>query len=64
MHKNGQALYNANLLADQLRVLHSLKAEYFLLSHDDPFVHRKEEVIAELEAIYAKRQAQSMYIQI
>lgn len=64
MHKNGQALYNANLLADQLRVLRSLKAKYFLLSHDDPFAHHKEDVIAELEAIYAKRQAQSMYIQI
>ena len=48
MQKNGQALYNANLLADQLRVLHSLKAE----------------VIAELEAIYARRQSQSMYIEI
>ena len=64
MQKNGQALYNANLLADQLRVLRSLRAPYFLLSHDDPFVHRKEEVIAELEAIYARRQSQSMYIEI
>ena len=64
MQKNGQALYNANLLADQLRVLRSLKAKYFLLSHDDPFVHRKEEVIAELEAIYAKRQPQSIYIEV
>ena len=49
---------------DQLRVLRSLRAPYFLLSHDDPFVHRKEEVIAELEAIYARRQPQSMYIEI
>ena len=49
---------------DQLRVLRSLRAPYFLLSHDDPFVHHKEEVIAELEAIYARRQSQSMYIEI
>lgn len=63
MQKNGQALYNANLLADQLRVLRSLKAKYFLLSHDDPFVHPREAVLAELEAVYAKRQSQSMYIE-
>ena len=63
MHKNGQDLYNANLLADQIRVLRSLKADSFLLSHDEPFLHRKEDVISELEAIYAKRQSQSMYIE-
>lgn len=63
MQKNGQTLYNANLLADQLRVLRSLKAKYFLLSHDDPFVHPREAVLAELEAVYAKRQSQSMYIE-
>ena len=31
---------------------------------DDPFIHRKEEVIAELEATYAKRQSQTMYIEL
>ncbi len=64
MHKKGQAVYNANLLADQLQVLRSLKAEYFLLSHDEPFIHPREDVLAELEAVYAKRQSQSMYINV
>ena len=63
MQKNGQALYNANLLADQLRVLRSLKSKYFLLSHDEQFICPREDVLAELEAVYAKRQSQSMYIE-
>ncbi len=63
MQKDDRSVYNANLLADQLRVLRSLKAKFFLLSHDEPFVHRKEDVLSELEAVYAKRQSQSMYIE-
>ncbi len=64
MQKDGRSVYNANLLADQLRVLRSLKAEYFLLSHDEPFIHPREDVLAELEAVYARRQSNSMYIEI
>ncbi len=63
MQKDDRSVYNANLLADQLRILRALKAKYFLLSHDEPFVHRKEDVLSELEAVYAKRQSQSMYIE-
>ena len=63
MQKDGRALYNANLLADQLRVLRSLKSKYFLLSHDEQFICPREDVLAELEAVYAKRQSQSMYIE-
>lgn len=63
MQKDGRALYNANLLADQLRVLRSLKSKYFLLSHDEQFICARENVLAELEAVYARRQSNSMYIE-
>ena len=61
-YTQGRLAYNANLLADELKVLRTLKAQYFLLSHDDAFIRRKEEVLAELEEIYARRDPQSAYI--
>ena len=61
-YTQGRLAYNANLLADELKVLRALKAEYFLLSHNDAFIRRKEDVLAELEEIYARRDPQSAYI--
>jgi len=58
----GRLAYNANLLADEISVLRSLNAAYFLLSHDDAFIHKKEDVLSELEEIYARRDPQSAYI--
>lgn len=58
----GRLAYNANLLADEIKVLRTLKAQYFLLSHNDTFVRPKEDVLAELEEIYARRDPQSPYI--
>ncbi len=58
----GRLAYNANLLADEINVLRSLKAPYFLLSHSDAFVRRKEDVLSELEEIFARRDPQSAYI--
>lgn len=60
--KDGRAVYNANLLAEEIKVLRELKAEYFLLSHDKRFVRRKEVVLAQLEGIYAGRDSRSAYI--
>ncbi len=60
--KGGKAVYNANSLAEEIKVLRSLKAEYFLLSHDKKFVRRKDVVLAQLEGIYAKRDNRSAYI--
>ena len=60
--KDGCGVYNANLLAEEIKVLRELKAEYFLLSHDKRFVRRKEVVLAQLEGIYARRDRQSAYI--
>lgn len=61
-HAQGRPAYNATLLADELKVLHTLKAPYFLLSHDDVFVRKKADVLAELEEIYARRDPQNPYI--
>lgn len=60
--KNGKTAYNANLLAEEIKVLRNLKAEYFLLSHDKKFVRRKEVVLAQLEGIYAKRNSRNPFI--
>lgn len=62
IHAQGRPAYNANLLADELKVLRAVKAPRFLLSHDGAFVRSKEDVLAELEEIYAHRDPQSAYI--
>lgn len=58
----GRPAYNANLLADELKVLRALKAQCFLLSHNDAFVRPRADVLAELEEIYARRDPQNPYI--
>ena len=58
----GRLAYNANLLADEIKVLHAVKAPFFLLSHDGAYVRKKEDVLAELEEIYARRTPQNAYI--
>lgn len=63
-HKKGQAVYNAQMLREQIRVLHALPVKYFLLSHDEKFCYEKESVLADLEAIYARRIKNEPYIQL
>ena len=58
----GRLAYNANLLADEIKILREVRATYFLLSHDSAFIRKKEDVLAELEEIYARRDPQSAYI--
>lgn len=58
----GRYAYNATLLFDELRVLKSLRAEYFLLSHDETFIRKKDDVVAELEEIYGRREPKCPYI--
>ena len=53
--KQGRTVYNATLLKDTIASLRTLRAPYFLLSHAEPFVQKKEEVLAMLEGIYAQR---------
>jgi len=63
-HKKGQAVYNAQILREQIQVLRTLPVKYFLLSHDERFCHEKEEVLADLEAVYARRVKNEPYIQL
>jgi len=57
--KQGRAVYNATLLKDELDVLRSIKAPWFLLSHANPFLQKKDDVITLLEAVYNQRCANS-----
>lgn len=62
MEKDGKAAYNAGLLKELIAVLKSLHANIFLLSHKEPFVCPKAEVIILLEGIYARRDRNEPYI--
>lgn len=54
--RRGQnAVYNAQILKEEIAVLKKLKAPYLLVSHWNGLVRRKSDVIAELEYIYQKR---------
>lgn len=60
--KAGHTVYNAGLLQELITVLKSLQAKWFLLSHGEPFVRPKGEVIKWLEEIYALRSPRDPYI--
>lgn len=62
VHGRSVYAYNATLLADEIKVLKGLRAEYFLLSHDEKFVREKAEVVAELQEIYGRRDPHCPYI--
>ena len=53
--KDGKYCYNAQLLREEIDKLKELKATYLLASHHPGLIRNKDEVIAELEEIYAKR---------
>ena len=54
--KGGYYAYNAQLLKDESEVLKKLKAPKLLVSHFQGLVRPKDEVVAELEEIYSKRE--------
>ena len=62
--KGDRVVYNAQLLREELRVLKSLKAHTFLISHGDPFCQGREETIRQLEEIYSRREKDQPYIQV
>ncbi len=55
-------IYNVQLLKDEIKVLRELKSQYLLVSHFKGLVRNKDEVIAELERIYQKREKNNPYI--
>lgn len=62
--KDGCYLYNAQLLKQEIEVLRGLKAQFLLVSHHDGLVRRKDEALAELEAIYRLREPGSPEIKL
>ena len=62
--KDGFYVYNAQLLKDEIEVLRNLKASELLVSHFGGFIRPKDEVIAELEEIYAQRERNDPYIRV
>ncbi len=62
--QNGCYVYNAQLLKEEIETLENLKATFLLVSHFAGFVRRKEDVVAELKAIYETRDSSSPEIVI
>ena len=62
--KRGVAVYNVQLLKEQLDVLSALETSYFLLSHAKNFVQKKETVLDELAQIYDRRKKGIPYIEV
>ena len=62
--KNGYYAYNSQLLKDEIEVLKQLKAQKLLVSHFQGLVRLKDEVIAELEQIYSKREKNNPDIRV
>ena len=62
--KQGVPVYNAQLLKEQIEVLSAIETTYFLLSHAEPFVQKKEMVLKQLWEIYKKRKKDVPYIEV
>lgn len=62
MVKGGQAMYNAGLLRELILTLEALRARFVLQSHREPFLCPKEEALAMLREIYARRDSREPYI--
>ena len=60
--KGNESVYNAGVLLEEIKTLKKIKAPLFLVSHREPFVEKKEDVIGRLEKIYEKRQKGQQYI--
>lgn len=62
--KNGQAVYNTGLLIELIRRLEQVRATYLLMSHHDPFVQKREEVLDWLNEIAALRRPGEAFIPV
>lgn len=61
-NKGGKIAYNVQLLREEIKVLSNLKATYFILSHREPIVQEKDEVLKQLNRIYEMRKKDEAYI--
>lgn len=62
--KNGEHVYNANLLFDEIQTLEKLDCKYLCLSHDKNFVQKKESVLSLHKNIYSRRKSNEAYISV
>ncbi len=62
--KGGNAVYNTQLLLEQIRLLKKLSSKYILLSHKENLVREKDVVLKFLCSIYDRRMQGEPYIYI
>lgn len=62
--KDGRAVYNVQLLKEQIKLLQELDGEKVFLSHEKRPIKAKKSMIKFLEKIYAKREKNNPYIAI
>lgn len=62
--KDGNYVYNAQLLKEEIELLKRLPAEFVISSHAIPPIREKKAELSILEEIYAKRQKEEAYIYI
>ena len=58
----GRPAYNVQFLKEEIDFLKKLQFEYTLLSHDESFVHDRQEIIDKLERSYGLREKSNPYI--
>lgn len=61
--KDGKAVYNAQLLKEEIGLLERIPADKLLISHDRKFLRNKEVVLRQLRSIYGHR-TDSPYIEV
>jgi len=60
--KNGDAVYNVQMLHDEIETLKALKSTYLLISHRSNPIYPKALIIKKLESTYEKRAKNQPYI--
>lgn len=61
--KKGKAVYNTQLLKEQIDLLKTLSSDYVLLSHAEPYMKERKQLIRQLEDIYGSRKKGEPYIE-
>ncbi len=62
--KSGRIVYNVQLLKAQIEALEAVTAEYFVISHEENVLKKKDTVMSFLKSIYDKRKPGEAYIEV
>lgn len=62
--KSGRIVYNVQLLKAQIEALEAVTAEYFVISHEENVLKKKDAVMSFLKSIYDKRKQGEAYIEV